>query len=92
MEEVKVYDDVLGKIDGDLVVAIVTATKPDFYKQWSLIPACKKLDVPVIVINTGQHYDDLLGFGLEEFYIKKYIAFDMKIRGDLLQKSHEMIE
>ena len=91
MEEVKTYDDVLKEVDGDFAVAVVTATKPDFYKQWSLIPACEKLGVPVVVINTGQHYDDLLGFGLEEFDIRKYIAYDMRIRGDLLQKTHEMV-
>ncbi|MBR9689712.1 MAG: UDP-N-acetyl glucosamine 2-epimerase [Candidatus Altiarchaeota archaeon] len=92
MDNIEVHEEVLSRLEGaELAVVVVTATKPDFYKQWSLIPACEKLKVPVIVINTGQHYDGLLGFGLEEFNIKKYIAFDLKIRGDLLQKTYEMI-
>lgn len=90
--ELQAYEDVLGRIEGEeLVVAVVTATKPDFYKQWSIIPACEKLGVPVVVIHTGQHHDRLLGHGLEEFNIRKYIAFDLRIRGDMLQKAHEMI-
>jgi len=92
VDEVEVNNDVLDGIKGEeTVVCIVTATKPDFYKQWSLLPAAEKLKVPVIVINTGQHHDNLLGFGLEEFDIKKYIGFNLNIRGDLLSKSYEII-
>ncbi|MBR9680680.1 MAG: UDP-N-acetyl glucosamine 2-epimerase [Candidatus Altiarchaeota archaeon] len=92
MDTITTNTDVLDKIKGEeFVVCIVTATKPDFYKQWSLLPAADKLNVPVIVINTGQHHDNLLGFGLEEFNIKKYIAFDLNIRGDLLEKGYEII-
>jgi UDP-N-acetylglucosamine 2-epimerase (non-hydrolysing) len=85
-------EEVISGLEGEeLAVAVVTATKPDFYKQWSLIPACEKLGVPVFVINTGQHHDELLGYGLEEFDIERYIAFDLKIRGNLLQKAHELV-
>jgi UDP-N-acetylglucosamine 2-epimerase len=90
--ELQSYDRVLDALEGEeLVVAVVTATKPDFYKQWSLIPACEKLKVPVVVIHTGQHHDRLLGHGLEEFRLKDYMAYDMRIRGDMLQKTQEMI-
>ncbi len=90
--EIKIHQKVLDSIKGeDFVLCVVTATKPDFYKQWGLLPASKKLGVPVIVINTGQHYDNLLGFGLKEFDITPYIAFDLGIRGDMLQKSYETV-
>jgi UDP-N-acetylglucosamine 2-epimerase (non-hydrolysing) len=73
------------------VVAVVAATKPDFYKQWSLLPACDKLDIPNFVINTGQHYDEILGHGLDEFKLRDRFACDLAARGDLLQKSSELI-
>lgn len=75
----------------EMVLAIVTATKPDFYKQAPLIPAADKAKVKSFVIHAGQHYDDLLGHGLKEFKISERIAFNLQIRGDLLQKSYELI-
>ncbi len=90
--DIRVNEEILGKLEGEeLVVAVVTATKPDFYKQWSLIPACEKLGVPVMVIHTGQHHDELLSYGLEEFNISEHVAFDLQVRGDMLQKAHEMV-
>ncbi len=92
MEEIRVNEEVLGRLEGEeLAIAVVTTTKPDFYKQWSILPAAEKLGVPAIVINTGQHYDGLLGYGLKEFSIEKSIAFDLGVRGDLLQKAYEML-
>jgi UDP-N-acetylglucosamine 2-epimerase len=90
--EIRSHEEILERVkDENFVLCIVTATKPDFYKQWGLIPACEKLGMPFIVINTGQHHDDILGFGLEEFRINEHIAFDLGITGDLLQKSYETI-
>lgn len=76
---------------GDFVVALVTATKPDFYKQAPLVPAAKRRGVPLFVLNTGQHFDNLLGFGLKEFGIENDIAIDLNIRGDLSQKTVELV-
>ncbi len=72
-------------------IAVVTATKPDFYKQWSVLPACEKLNIPCFIIHTGQHYDEILGYGLDEFGIREKIACDLGIRGGLLQKSTELL-
>lgn len=76
--------------EDDYILAVVTATKPDFYKQWPLIPAAKKHKMPLFVINTGQHYDNILGHGLKEFNINDYIALNLNIRGDLSQKTSEL--
>jgi len=98
MKEITVLKDFLpvamkeGLQFGDeLVLAVVTATKPDFYKQAPLIPAADKLGVKTIVIHTGQHYDELLGHGMKEFRLDERVAFNLQVRGDLLQKSYELV-
>ena len=47
------------------ILAVVTGTKPDFYKQAPLVLEAARNKLPLFVINTGQHFDDLLGFGIE---------------------------
>ncbi|QRY24749.1 UDP-N-acetylglucosamine 2-epimerase [Halobacterium sp. BOL4-2] len=88
-----IYEDRLAaQMDrGDFVLAVVTATKPDFYKQAPVVAAAEANDVPCFVIHTGQHYDDVLGHGLEEYGIEPHIAADLGIRGDLTQKTAEMM-
>ncbi|TAL47056.1 UDP-N-acetyl glucosamine 2-epimerase [archaeon] len=73
------------------IIAIVTATKPDFYKQAPVAIECMKQDMPFFIINTGQHFDDVMGYGLKEFGLEKFIACDLQVRGDLMEKSSEMI-
>ena len=51
------------------VLSVITGTKPDFYKQAPLLAEAVKQNVPVFVIDTGQHYDELLGHGVSEFGI-----------------------
>lgn len=72
------------------VLGIVLATKPCFYKLWSIMDECNKKGMPYIIIHTGQHYDDLIGHGLVEFNFKKNLAVNLNIRGDLCQKSSEI--
>lgn len=72
------------------VLGIVLATKPCFYKLWSLITEAKKQKLPFILINTGQHYDDFLGHGIKELDLEKHIAVNLNLRGDLCQKSSEI--
>lgn len=93
IEPLKLYEDNLKNImdQGDYIIALTTATKPDFYKQWSLIPAAEKHNIPLFVMNTGQHYDNTLGHGLEEFNIKDKFAINLNIRGDLSQKTSELV-
>jgi UDP-N-acetylglucosamine 2-epimerase len=73
------------------VLAIVTGTKPDFYKQAPLVIEAAKEDLPVFVINTGQHFDDVLGFGIKEFNIQQFVGCNLQIRGDLMEKASELI-
>ena len=78
---------------GDLcpVLAVVTGTKPDFYKQAPLVSECARQNVPVLVVDTGQHYDDILGHGIVEFGIHDYIGCTLKIRGNLMEKASELL-
>lgn len=73
------------------VLSIVTGTKPDFYKQAPLVIEASRQELPVFVINTGQHFDEVLGFGIEEFDLEKFVGCDLQIRGDLLNKAGEMM-
>ena len=43
------------------------------------------------MIDTGQHFDELLGFGIKEFDLEDQIACNMQIRGDLMEKASELI-
>ena len=71
------------------VLIFVIGTKPCFYKFYGSIIAARKYDIPYIVINANQHYDDNLTHGIKEFGID--VACDLNIRGGLLQKSSELL-
>jgi UDP-N-acetylglucosamine 2-epimerase (non-hydrolysing) len=45
----------------------------------------------VFVINTGQHFDEVLGYGINEFNLGKYVGCNLQIRGDLMEKASELI-
>lgn len=83
-------DDLLKKYSNfDKIMAIVIGTKPDFYKQAPVLIESVKQGLPSFIISTGQHYDDLLGYGIKEFALDNFIACDLQIRGDLIQKSSD---
>lgn len=73
------------------VLSIVTGTKPDFYKQAPLMAEAAREGLPAFVINTGQHFDDILGFGMKEFGLDEFVGCNLQIRGDLMEKASEMI-
>jgi UDP-N-acetylglucosamine 2-epimerase (non-hydrolysing) len=73
------------------ILAIVTGTKPDFYKQAPLVLEAQKQGVPTFIVNTGQHFDDVLGFGLKEFDLEKYAICNLHIRGNLMEKASELL-
>ncbi len=73
------------------VLAIVIGTKPDFYKQAPLLLEAKREKLPAFIISTGQHYDNLLGYGIEEFNLNDSIVCDLNIRGDLMKKSSDLV-
>jgi len=81
----------MARKDNSPVLAIVTGTKPDFYKQAPLVIEAAKENLPVFVINTGQHFDEVLGFGIEEFNLQQFVGCNLQIRGDLMEKASEMI-
>jgi UDP-N-acetylglucosamine 2-epimerase len=43
------------------------------------------------VIDTCQHFDHLLGFGIKEFELQNFVACNLQIRGDLMEKASELI-
>lgn len=83
-----VCKDAVGK--GNRVLAIVTATKPCFYKLASLMNEAGSKGLPFFVLHSGQHYDDAVGFGFQEFNFQKHLGADLRIRGDLSQKAAEL--
>jgi UDP-N-acetylglucosamine 2-epimerase (non-hydrolysing) len=93
MSSLSLYEDRLAaELDGeDFAVAVVTATKPDFYKQAPLVTAAEAQDVPCFVLHTGQHYDDVLGHGLAEYDLEPRIGVDMQIRGGLSEKTADLM-
>jgi UDP-N-acetylglucosamine 2-epimerase len=73
------------------VLAIVTGTKPDFYKQAPLVLEAVRENLPVFVIDSGQHFDEVLGFGIKEFNLQRFVGCNLQIRGDLMEKASELI-
>jgi UDP-N-acetylglucosamine 2-epimerase len=94
---VKIYSDLLSKVVGiakkqnSPILAVVIGTKPDFYKQAPIVFEAAKEKVPVFVIDTGQHFDDVLGFGIKEFGLQNFVSCNLQIRGDLMEKASELI-
>lgn len=43
------------------------------------------------MIDTCQHFDHLLGFGIKEFELQNFVACNLQIRGDLMEKASELI-
>ena len=73
------------------VLAFVIGTKPCFYKFYGSVIAANKANIPNFIINSNQHYDDLLTTGLKEFNFQNKVASNLAIRGDLAQKSAELM-
>lgn len=73
------------------LLVFVIGTKPCFYKFWGSIAAAREARVPYIVIDSGQHYDPVLTHGTQEFGYRDEIAVNLNIRGDLAQKTGELL-
>jgi len=73
------------------VLVFVIGTKPCFYKFYGSIMAAAKLKIPFLIINSNQHYDDILTHGIKEFNFMDKIGSNLSIRGDLAQKSAELM-
>jgi UDP-N-acetylglucosamine 2-epimerase len=72
------------------VMAFVIGTKPCFYKFYGSVIAANKAGIPNFIVNSNQHYDDILTQGLIEFNLQNKVASNLAIRGDLAQKSAEL--
>src|ERR687884_1641613 len=79
------------KAQNSPILSIVIGTKPDFYKQAPIVVEALKQKLPVFVIDTGQHFDELLGFGIKEFELQNLVGCNLQIRGDLMEKASELI-
>jgi len=79
------------KKDRKWVLAFVIGTKPCFYKFYGSIVAAAKSKIPYFIINSNQHYDDVLTHGAKEFNFIDKIGSNLSIRGDLAQKSAELM-
>ena len=73
------------------VLAFVIGTKPCFYKFYGSVIAANKAGIPNFIINSNQHYDDILTHGLTEFNLQSQVACNLAIRGGLAQKSAELM-
>lgn len=88
----KLIEEVMAKAQKEKkwVLAFVIGTKPCFYKFYGSIIEAEKQGMPSFIINSNQHYDANLTFGLHEFGLEKKVGLNLSIRGDLSQKSGEM--
>ncbi|MBN2053977.1 UDP-N-acetylglucosamine 2-epimerase [bacterium] len=73
------------------VLAFVIGTKPCFYKFYGSVVAAAEAGLPFFVIDSNQHYDEILTYGRYEFNFQDKIGANLAIRGDLLQKSVELL-
>lgn len=72
------------------VLVFVIGTKPCFYKFFGSIQAAIRENLPFFIINSEQHYDAILTYGLKEFHLNRHVAVNLAIRGGLAQKSAEL--
>jgi hypothetical protein len=61
---------------------LAIGTKPDFYKQAPLVMEAIRRQVPIFVIDTGQHFGKTLGYGIQEFNIQESVACNLQVRGN----------
>ena len=79
-----------GKAKNCWVLAFVIGTKPCFNKVYGSVMACHKAGIPLFVIDANQHYDANLTYGIKEFGFERFLAANLQLRGDLVQKSGEL--
>lgn len=73
------------------VLAFVIGTKPCFYKFYGSVVEAANAGIPFFVIDSNQHYDEILTYGRYEFAFSDKIGVNLAIRGNLLQKSVELL-
>jgi UDP-N-acetylglucosamine 2-epimerase (non-hydrolysing) len=93
MSDLSVYDDRLSRemAADDFVLAVVTAAKPDFAKQTSIVTAARERDVPCFVLHAGQRHDELPGRGLAEYGIEDSVAVETGATGSACSEAAELM-
>jgi len=81
----------LARESGRWVLAFCIGTKPCYYKFFGSIQAAAEAGLPFFIVDAGQHYDDLLTHGKDEFNLRARVACELGIRGDLALKSAELM-
>lgn len=79
-----------GRAKNTWVLAFVIGTKPCFNKVYGSVMACHRAGIPLFVIDANQHYDANLVYGIKEFGFEQFLAVNLQLRGDLVQKSTEL--
>lgn len=79
-----------GRAKNSWVLAFVIGTKPCFNKVYGSVMACRKAGIPIFVIDANQHYDANLTYGIKEFGFDQFLAVNLQLRGDLVQKAGEL--
>ena len=73
------------------VLIFCLGTKPCYYKFFGSIQAAEAAGLPYLILDAGQHYDDRLTYGKQEFNLRDRVACELGIRGDLAIKSAELM-
>ena len=79
-----------GRAKNSWVLAFVIGTKPCFNKVYGSVMACHQAGIPLFVIDANQHYDANLTYGIKEFGFDQFLAVNLQLRGDLVQKAGEL--
>ncbi|SEE62732.1 UDP-N-acetylglucosamine 2-epimerase (non-hydrolysing) [Rhizobiales bacterium GAS191] len=69
---------------------IVLATKPCYIKLASLVLECMALDVPFLLIDSGQHYDPDLTGAKQELGYEHLVAAGLGVRGTLIERAAQL--
>lgn len=69
---------------------IVLATKPCYIKLASLVLACEAGEVPFLLVDSGQHYDEALTQAKQELGYEHLLAVIFGIRGSLLMRTAQL--
>ncbi len=69
------------------VYLLVIATKPCYIKLASLVKVLRERQVPTLIVDAGQHYDEVLTHAAQDFDYVDEIDIYLEIRGSLLGRT-----
>src|ERR1700730_10806870 len=71
---------------------VVLGTRPCYVKFAPLIAALAENDVPFLIIESGQHYDEALTNAKREFGYDRIIGATLNIRGSLAELASQIFD